>query len=172
MSTYTSADQMAAAMRQAGEAMGKAQAKAVRDASAKLQQAVKAIAPARLSHVGKNGAALGISTKASGDQATGKATGPWGIIEYDTPTHLIGIGRSRTGRRGKARKRAKVTISSGAAVGGILHGAGYAHPVRGPIVHPGTKGKLVFHKGVAAGHPAAVAVLHKTSFEVVKEALG
>ena len=152
-------------MRHAGEAMGKAQAKAVRDASAKLQAAVRATSPARLSHVGKRGGALGISMKASGDQATGKATGPWGIIEYDTPTHLIGIGRSN-------RKRAKVTVRSGVAVGGILYIPGSPHPVRGPIVHPGTKGKLVFHKGVALGHPAAVAVLHKTSFEAVKEALG
>ena len=170
MSTYTSADQVASAMRHAGEAMGKAQAKAVRDASARLQQAVRAVAPARLSHVGKSGAALGVRMRASGNQASGQATGPWAILEYDTPTHLIGIGRS--GRAGKVAKRAKVTIRNGAALGGFLHGGAYGHPVRGPIVHPGTKGKLVFHKGVAAGHPAALTVLHRTSFNAVKEALG
>ena len=159
-------------MRHAGEAMGKAQAKAVRDASAKLQTAVRATSPARLRHVGKNGAALGISMKATGNQATGTGTGPWPIIEYDNPTHLIGLGRLTAGRTGRSRKRAKVTVSDGAALGGFLFGGGYGHPVRGPIVHPGTKGKLVFHKGVAAGTPAAVAVLHRTSFEAVKEALG
>lgn len=165
MATYKSADQVAEAMRRAGEAMGKAQAAAVREASGKLADAVRAVSPARLSHVGKHGARLGLVLTASGNQATGRGTGPWPLIEYPTRPHLIGIGRS-------TRKRAKVRIRNGVAYGQILMIPGSKHPVTGPILHPGTRGKMVFHKGVALGHPAAVAVLNRTSWEAVKEAVG
>lgn len=164
--TVTSAAQVAAKMGKAADALTKARPAAVAKASAELKQSVLAGAPARLRHVGKNGAALGVSTTAGGGAhptSTGRATGPWALIEYDTPQHLIGLGRlaERSDRKGKYR-RAKFTVSSsGAAMGRVLHGAGYAHPVRGPVVHPGTKGKLLFHKGVERGIPKAAGVMSK-----------
>ena len=63
-------------------------------------------------------------------------------------------------------------MSNGAALGGFLKGSRYSHPVRGPIVHPGTKGKMVFHKGVDLATPAAKVELHKTTWNAVKAALG
>lgn len=157
-------------MRHAGEAMGKAQAKAVAAGSAKLKSAVASSSPSRLSHVGKKGAALTVGVKNEAMKSTGTASGPWPIIEYDTPTHLIGIGRGAGGALRKT-KRAKVKVSNGAALGGFLKGSSYGHPVRGPIVHPGTHGKSVFHKGVDAGTPPAVAELHKITWNAVKEVL-
>lgn len=162
----TSASQLASTMSRVAEAVRKSQMEAARLASAELKASVLAVSPARLRNVGKSGAKLGVSTSVTGGAtptATGKATGPWPIIENDTPQHLIGIGKS-------GRKRARVTISNGAAIGGYLHAAGYNHPVRGPIVHPGTKGKQLFHKGVAAGTPKAIAVMNKTTVFSVKGA--
>jgi len=168
MGTVTSAAQVAAKMTQVGVAVQGAQAKAVRAAAAELKSSILAVSPARMRNVGKRGAALGVSFAFTGGDtpiATGKGTGPWPLIEYPTPTHLIGIGRSNW-------KRARVRVVGGAAQGGYLKGANYAHGVRGPVVHPGTKGKMLFHKGTAAGTPKAVAILRNATVSAVAKVFG
>lgn len=153
-------------MNKVADATRVSSAKAVKLAGDLLQRGVTGAAPSRLRNVGKSGGRLGVTVRTTGGDhptSTGVATGPWAIIEYDTPKHLIGVGKS-------SRKRARVRVVDGAAQGGYLKGAGYAHGVRGPVVHPGTKGKLLFHKGVAGATPAATAVMAKTTVQAVKEA--
>lgn len=162
---FTSGSQVAARMSQVAKAVTNAQAPAVRAAAEEVKSSIIAVSPAKLRNVGKNGARLGVVVTVTGGNtptATGTGVGPWKIIEYPTPKHLIGIGKS-------GRKRAKVTISNGAAQGGFLKGGGYSHPVRGPVVHPGTHGKLLFHKGTAVGQVKATAVLRKATYTAVKE---
>lgn len=162
----SSASQVAARMQKVADAVRKSQVDAARKASIALKAGVQSTSPSRLRNVGKSGARLGVSFTVTGGavpESKGRATGPWAIIEYDTPVHLIGIGKS-------GRKRARVRVVGGEAVGGYLKAPGYAHGVTGPIVHPGTKGKLVFHKGIARGTPKAVAAMRKQTVEAVKGA--
>lgn len=90
----------------------------------------------RMSRVGRSGAKLGVTvrTVGDGDQRL-KATGPWPLIEGDTPPHKIAVRKKR-----------------GIAFGGI---------VRASAQHPGTKGKQPWRKGVQAGKPEAVRILRR-----------
>lgn len=178
----TSAAQVGAKMARLGAVVEKAQTKAAEAASAVLKAGVEAASPRRVRNAGKNGAALTVRVKATPGKvptSTGTAIGPWALVEYPTPTHLIGIGRATTGR-GAGRTRAKVKVRNGAAVGGYLHSNNYTDRregngsgvVRGPIVHPGTKGKLLFHKGVYGATPKAVEALARSTTLSAREVFG
>lgn len=162
--TVTSAAEVAARMNKCATALQRAQRGAVRSAALVVQASVAATSPARLRNVGKKGGALRTAVRMRGSDAapsaTVKAVGPWPIIEYDTPGHLIGAGRTK-------RSRAQL-VKSGH--GTVLKAGGYEHPVLGPIGHPGTKGKLVFHKGVALGTPKATTIVRKASVTAVATA--
>lgn len=80
--------------------------------------------------------------------------GPIGLIEGDLGAHLVGTGRrqrkvaSVSGSRftlvGSSSKSGRTDYAKGNAQ--YLKGAGYGHPVRGPLYHPGTKGKNPWHQ--------------------------
>lgn len=178
-----SASAVSARMFKIAEATGKAQLAAVKAATAVVDRGVHAASPAGLRNASKSGGKLSTQVRLTrGDNPTGsvKAIGPWPLIEFDTPEHLIGIGRATTGRGAtfKGKRRAKVTVSNGAALGGYLHNPAFAGRrgtddqgvVRGPIVHPGTHGKHVFRKGATAATPTAAAVLAKANINAVREA--
>lgn len=75
--------------------------------------------------------------------------GPIGLIEGDLGPHLVGTGRrqrkvsSVSGNRftlvGGASKSGRTDYAKGNAQ--FLKGKAFGHPVRGPLYHPGTKGK-------------------------------
>jgi len=87
-------------------------------------------------------------TKYSGEGAAARAfvrpspLGVWLWLENGTRAHEIGARRTRTGR---GRRTAK-----------FLKGPSYAHPVRAPIHHPGSRGKQVWTRAVAAYRAEAV----------------
>lgn len=127
----------------AAKAIEKARKEAVKKAAQSLRADVeqsrnKAVGgDGRMSGVGKKGAKLGVQLKAVGpvDQRL-KASGPWPLIENNTPAHAI-----------KPKKRKAIVIG-----GGI---------VRANAKHPGTKGKQPWRKGIDAGRPEAVKILRK-----------
>jgi hypothetical protein len=55
-----------------------------------------------------------------------RPAGVWAFGENGAKAHMIGTGRKKGVKRGAAR---------------YVKGAGYAHPVRAPIKHPGSAGK-------------------------------
>lgn len=66
--------------------------------------------------------------------------GVWAFGEHGAGPHLIGGGRNfRRGTNYRSANRARAK-TQGRNVK-YVKGAGYAHPVRAPILHPGTKGK-------------------------------
>lgn len=74
--------------------------------------------------------------------------GPIGLIERDTKPHIIGApGSGRTKAGSRARKRARAGLASGERP--FLGNAGRGFAARGPVRHPGTKGKHPFERGVA-----------------------
>lgn len=174
--TVNSASQLQARMFQVAEATRKAQLAGVKQATAVVDASIKRATPGRVRNASKSGGKLSTQVKVTnGSTPTGfvKAVGPWPLIEFDTPKHLIGIGRATTGSRAsnrKSKRRARITVSNGAAIGGYLKGASYSHGVRGPVVHPGTHGKHVFRKGALAGTPKATAVLRKITVNACREA--
>lgn len=104
----------------------------------------------RLSGVGKKGAKVGVSykvdAKPSGDaEAVVRATGPLHLIENDTKP---GPRHRRKGRKGRVN----------------AFGAG---PPR-PAMHPGTKGKKPFKKGIEKGKPFALKALRQAQSDALK----
>lgn len=187
--TVSSAAQVAARMEKVATAVTKAHASAVKQAVGAVQSSVQSFSPSRLSGVGKSGAKLSVSVKVTGGtepQGSVKAVGPWQLIEYDTSKHLItpkGAAGSRAARvraAGGSLSR-RVAFGAGRVRVGSTFGPGSFAGVRGHALkigsdyfagarHPGTKGKMVFHKGVDRGIPKAVAVLRRTNVAAVKEA--
>lgn len=171
-----SAADVSARMNKLANAVRKVQGAGVRAAAAEIQAGVRSTSPARMRNAGKNGAKLSTTVRVRDGllpSATVKAVGPWPLIEFDTPQHLIGLGRATTGTRAsnrRGRRMARVRVVNGVAQGGYLEAAGYQHGVRGPIVHPGTKGKHVFRKGAERGSPKAVTQLRKLNLGAVREA--
>lgn len=159
--TVTSAAGVAAHMSKCAAALQSSQKEAVLKAALTVKGAVEVTSPARLRNAGKKGGKLSTRVTTFGSDAKPlaivKAVGPWPLIEYDTPAHLIGAGRTKASRNALLRN----------GVGTYLKAAGAAHPVLGPIAHPGTKGKLVFHKGVAIGTPKAAAILARSTVSAV-----
>jgi hypothetical protein len=62
-------------------------------------------------------------------------------VDVGFGAHLIGAGRSRSGRRtlSMAQQVSRGGNVKGRRNTGFLKGAGYGHPVRGPVLHPGVK---------------------------------
>jgi len=67
----------------------------------------------------------------------GVPVGPWVWATSGTEPHLVGVGRTRPGGRTTARRAKKAKY---------LKGAGYSHPVRAPVAHPGTSGRRAWSK--------------------------
>lgn len=81
-------------------------------------------------------------TGLSGSSRLIAGRGPWHLIEYDTTAHLIGLGR-RKETLGKA---------IGSKRRGFLRFPG-GDVRRGPVAHPGTKGKHGFENAAEKARP-------------------
>lgn len=69
-----------------------------------------------------------------------RPAGVWAFGESGAGEHLVGGGRNfRRGASYRSSNRARAK-NAGRNVR-YVKGAGYAHPVQGPVLHPGTKGK-------------------------------
>lgn len=82
-----------------------------------------------------------------------RARGPVHWLESGTRAHLVGAGRVNSYRttRGRYKKaNAKFLMAKGAA-----------HPVRGPLAHPGTKAQHTWSKGVRRAIPEAEQVFKR-----------
>lgn len=101
----------------------------------------------RLSGVGKRGVRVGARYDIKGftnPTALIRATGPLHLLTWDTKPHLI------PRQRGSVKRRRR-----------ILFAEGYGHPVRGPIEHPGTKGKHPWEHGLTKARPIAPAAYRR-----------
>ena len=134
-------------------------------AGAKLAKELQLVAGAEmsggdlvLSHVGRSGGKLGVGYQIEGTgsltTATVQARGPWPIVNNKTTPHLIGVGRRKTKKRG------------------YLMAPGAAHPVLGPIAHPGTKGKGGWQKAATAAVKPVSAVIAKGPTNEIRRVLG
>jgi hypothetical protein len=110
----------------------------------------------RMSNFGRRGVKLGAGYDVKGyDNAVAllraRPQGPWKILEYGAGPHLVGMGKAgsteTTRSKGRAYRRANKKF---------LKGRGYAHPVRGPVAHPGSKSFKVWSRGVTTRQPRAV----------------
>lgn len=71
-----------------------------------------------------------------------RAVGPLHWLESGTRAHLTGAGRvSKTKTSGRAYRKAQ---------GAFMKGAGFAHPVRGPLWHPGARAQHTWSRSVRA----------------------
>lgn len=61
----------------------------------------------------------------------------WAFGEYGAAPHLIGAPKGAKSGAQIAKKKNKTYKTSGGKK--AIHGKGYAHPVQGPIYHPGTR---------------------------------
>jgi len=156
MSTSRTAAEMANKLFSTGRTITSAQTQALRvmaDASktAIVTSTQRVVPDMNLSHVGKNGGKLGVSTIV-GTQARVKATGPWQIIEYDTKKHVIASSRFKGPRAGRGERVAAGQRSLKAGFRGLgVAGAALRTPYgpRTTVNHPGTKGQHPFRDGVA-----------------------
>lgn len=71
----------------------------------------------------------------------GLPVGPWVWANTGTDAHLVGAGATKASRRTTAQ-RARRDVR-------ILSGPRFAHPVRGPVVHPGARGRGAWRRVVA-----------------------
>jgi hypothetical protein len=140
VATTNNVAQLSAKLAKLGDACGKASKVAVSAGALRAKKVIeaeraKAVPSGRLRNVGKSGGKLGVRyTLIGGDLkpvAIVRATGPWQIIEGDTKRHTIGPKGTR--RRAASGRRA-VRMPDGS--------------FRRTVVHPGTKGKHPFRKGV------------------------
>jgi hypothetical protein len=89
-----------------------------------------------MSNFGKRGAKLRTRDQISGSGqyvfcvVRGVPAGPWSILNEGAQPHLIGVGRSR-GRQ--------TALAAGYKKRRYLAGRAYAHPVIGPVYHPGSR---------------------------------
>lgn len=117
---------------QVGQAIPEAQAAALRRAAMTAKRIADETG-GTMRNMGRKGANLTAGYTLSKTEAHVKPrpAGAWRIAEAGATPHLIGIGR------GKRRK-----------VGGYIFAAGYAHPVRSPVAHPGAKARLTWTRAV------------------------
>lgn len=116
--------------------IGVAAAAKVTKATIEASRAAAGAGSGRLRGVGKRGAAIGIRVVVTPSPITAealvKATGPWPLLENDTPPHVIPKERAR------GKQRVAVVPSVGP---------------RARVQHPGTKGKKPWAHGVDAARP-------------------
>lgn len=85
-----------------------------------------------------------------------RAVGAVHWLERGTDAHLIGTGTGK--RAGYRRARAS-----------FMKAAGAAHPVRGPLAHPGMRAGHTWSKGVDRATPAAAEVFRRRAVADVTE---
>lgn len=128
----------------------------VKEASQLTKESVLKYAPSRMSGVGKKGAKIGVRYNVGnfGGVAQSRvfATGPFHLIERNTRAHRIPKDRGKRGRR-----RYAVIPSVG---------------VRAWAMHPGTKGKHPWEKGVNAAEPRVRALLEKKTALAIRRVFG
>lgn len=148
-----------------GTAWKRANEKAVFEAALLVKNNVQALAPKRLSGVGKSGANIGVTFNVKTFQGTPtaliRATGPFHLIERDTAPHTIprteGSRRTRTSSGRLSVKREATGRSTSGRKALLINGDW----VTGPVKHPGTKGKHPFERGVRASEPALRGVMRR-----------
>jgi hypothetical protein len=149
MGVSRSPDQAARKLRTLTVAISDLPRAQVEDAALILKRNILALAPARLSGVGRKGARVGVrynvGSYPDGAKALVFATGPFHLIERDTKAHRI----PRERRRGRRRYA-------------VVPGVG----PRARVQHPGTKGKHPFARGVQMSE-AAVQRAVRSSTDVV-----
>lgn len=141
--------------------------RANRDAVNKAALSVKTSVMAQLAHavgsdlrmsgVGSKGARLGVRYDVGGYYgnvtALVTATGPMHLVERDTKPHQIPRGQSSRRTRTSSGRLSNKRVTTGRArsqttrmnMGGTWR--------TGPFLHPGTRGKHPFEKGVTAAEP-------------------
>jgi hypothetical protein len=97
-----------------------------------------------MSNFGKRGARLRTRDTITGSgqyvfaTVRGLPAGPWKILDQGSQPHLIGVGRARgraTSLAGGYKKKRR-----------YLAGRSYAHPVIGPVFHPGSSGRHTWRR--------------------------
>lgn len=158
----------------------KTMAKAAHVADVEHKKALKAAVGSdmRMSNVGKNrgrkgNAKLGIAWDFKGSQVSPdvviRATGAaWPLIERNTAPHMV---RSAY-LPGSRRRRAGITYSTGGrrtwdrrAVLNLGGSIGF----RRSVMHPGTKGKKPFQKGVDQAKPRVTRIIRTRTFRAIKQ---
>jgi hypothetical protein len=86
-------------------------------------------------------------------QAAVRAVGAVHWLEGGTRAHLVGAGRVGSGRTTRSRYTK--------ANAKFMKAKGAAHPVRGPLWHPGTRAQHTWSKGVRAAIPVASATFKR-----------
>ena len=128
----------------------------VKEASQITKDSVLKFAPSRLSGVGKKGAKIGVRYNVGnfGGEAKSRvfATGPFHLIERDTKRHRIPKERGRRARR-------RVIVIPGVGV-------------RAWAMHPGTRGKHPWAKGVNAAEPKVTALLENKTRLALRRVFG
>lgn len=121
----------------------------ITEASQLTKTSILALAPARLSGVGKRGAKLGVKYRVSksgdGAQSQINATGPFQLIERDTRAHS------------EPRKHRPRRYNAIPGEGVFSH-----------VEHPGTKGKHPFERGVLAALPACLKFFDLSTSSVIR----
>jgi len=110
----------------------------------------------RLSNFGRRGVKLGAGYDVKGYENAvallrARPQGPWKVLEYGAGPHLIGAGKA--GSTETVRSKGRAYRRAGKK---YLKGRRYAHPVRGPIAHPGSKSFKVWSRGITQRQPRAV----------------
>lgn len=153
-------NQVAARMNKVADATKTGSRTTVEAAASKAKAIIAEGAPGRLRNAGRNGANLGIRYQIQGAgtdvSARLHATGPWPLIESDTPAHTIRPKKRRGGRR------------SGRGGGVSVPGVGVFRLVH----HPGTKGKHPWAKGVAQASPVVAREMSKKMANIGAAAFG
>jgi len=102
----------------------------------------------------------------------GTPAGFWVWKESGTKPHAIAV---RTRRRtGPAGSKVKVKRRRGRTVGRgkqpALAGAGWDHPVAGPVQHPGTAGRRAWSRTVTEARPLIEAAARRVMFTTIAKA--
>lgn len=146
--------QLAAKFRMAATAMQRTETVGLQKAASftkgVIQHEIEQVAPGRrMRGVGRNGARVGAGYKIFGSTATITARGPLHLLERSTKPHEITPKRRR---RGKAKKA--VTTPYGP---------------RKRVMHPGTRGKHPWRKGVEKARPFVTKVFKEGFYAPIED---
>jgi hypothetical protein len=141
--------QAADKLNRTGTLLPKATVDALRQAG-KVSADIANVTGGRMRNMGRNGVNLTATARIGNIEAVvrPRQPGPWRIAESGAGPHLIGISRRAT-KRGRRRT-------------GFVYAAGYSHPVRGPIAHPGAKGRRVWTRTVDRAEQVVPPVFKRT----------
>lgn len=151
MGTSRTVDELIGKLKQINRELNKTPYEIVEEASLHVKKQTLALAPKRLSGVGKRGARLNVRYNISRFEGISKskvfAVGPWQLIERDTRAHRIPRERTR------GRQRYAVIPNVG---------------VRAYANHPGTKGKHPWDRGIDAAVPKVRRLLSDEAIEALR----